>query len=366
MASVFERALLVRRREFLAMLPLVGFIGPSVFAHEQASPADSLDKGQLSPSQSILTSNTEFYVRNHNGVSSLEASAWKLSVSGDVRNPFEITLRDLLSLPRRTLTATLECAGNPVGGGMVGTATWVGVQLGRLLEKADLLPEVRIVRLVGGDQTTSSRSSSAPIDGFTRSIPIAKAKDPDTLLAYQMNGDPLPVKHGYPLRAIVPGWYGMDSVKWLVRVVALKREDVNFYSSAEYVAGRMAVVGADWQPVTRMQIKSAIIKPQTGDVLPLAPYQITGMAWAGDTKVASVEVSTDAGQSWRQADIQTETKPYTWIIWSCSWQPRTRGSYTILARATDSKGNRQPAKADPLRIDDYEQNWYQSVQFEVR
>jgi DMSO/TMAO reductase YedYZ molybdopterin-dependent catalytic subunit len=366
MASEFERVLLLRRRQFLVMLPLVGVLGPGVFANKQASPADSLDKGQLSPSQLLLTSNTDFYVRNHNGTGRLEASAWKLSFSGAVRNPFEITLHDLLSLPRRILTATLECAGNPVGGGMVGTATWAGVQLGRLLEKADPLPGVSIVRLVGGDQAINARNSSVPTNGFTRSIPIAKAKDPDTLLAYQMNGEPLPVKHGYPLRAVVPGWYGMDSVKWLVRVVALKREDVNFYSGAEYVAGRLAVVGADWQPVTRMQIKSAIIKPQTGDVLPLASYQITGMAWAGDTKVASVEVSTDAGQSWRQADIQTEPKPYTWLIWSYSWQPRTRESYTILARATDSKGNRQPATADPLRIDDYEQNWYQSVQCEVR
>ena len=362
----FKRILPLRRRQFLTMVPLVGVLGPGVFAHSQMRPGDNPGKKEPPSSQPLLTSNTDFFVRDHFGTGMLDPSTWKLSFSGAVRNPFEITLRDLVGLPRRALTVTLECAGNPVGGGMVGTATWVGVQLGRLLERADPAPGVSIIRLVGADQGTPAQDSSLPVHGFTRSIPLAKAQNPDTLLAYQMNGDPLPVKHGYPLRAIVPGWYGMDSVKWLVRVVALKREDINFYSDAEYVAGRVAVVGADWQPVTRMRVKSAIIRPQEGDVLPLGPYQITGIAWAGGRTVASVEVSTDDGESWATADIQTEAKPYSWVFWSYSWLPRTREGYTILARATDSGGSRQPAAADPLRLDDYEQNWYQSVQCEVR
>src|SRR5207249_1230031 len=150
----------------------------------------------------------------------------------------------------------LECAGNAVGSGGVSTATWKGVSLGTLLEEAGIGPGVRYIQLVGADRGTE-HSSHAPIS-FARSIPLAKAMHPDTLLALRMNGATLPVEHGYPLRAIVPGWYGMDSVKWLVHIEALDHEDESFFMTQRYMAVRLQTVGSQQDPLTRMRVKSQI------------------------------------------------------------------------------------------------------------
>src|SRR5205823_4442594 len=146
---------------------------------------------------------------------------------------------------------------------------------------------------------------------------------------YQMNGVELPPEHGYPVRAIIPGWYGMDSVKWLVEVEALDHEDTSYFMTDKYVAVRLRAIGADFRSLTGMHIKSQIARPQGGEVLPLKPYLIKGAAWAGERRVATVEVSINAGKDWATAAFETKADPYTWVLWSYRWVPKAHGKYTI-------------------------------------
>ncbi len=354
------------RREFLSSVALAPLWRPAALL---ASTFEQVGDPQIkvfgfSALQTLLTPNEGFYIRNHFAVPRLSPPEWKLHVDGRVRSPFEISYADILRQPSRTLTVTLECAGNGVGSAGVSTATWTGISLASLLKMAGLTAGVRHVRLVGADRGTEG-SPNIPL-AFARSIPLEKALHPDTLLAFQMNGAPLPAAHGYPVRAIVPGWYGMDSVKWLVRIEALDHEDASFFMTQRYVSMRLQVVGSEQSPVTRMRVKSLITQPRGGDILVPRLYTIRGVAWAGENKVAQVEVSTDGGENWVAATLDQDVRPYTWVLWSYPWEVRAPGVYEIVARATDDQGNVQAGCPDALRVDSYEMNWYHSVRCEVR
>ncbi len=354
------------RREFLSSLALTPLWQPTALL---ASTIDQAGDPEIkvfgfSSLRTFLTPNEAFYIRNHFAVPRLSPPDWKLQVVGRVRSPFEISYRDILRQPSRTLTVTLECAGNGVGSAGVSTATWTGISLASLLKLAGLTAGVRHVRLEGADRGIEG-SSILPLT-FTRSIPLEKALHPDTLLAFQMNGAPLPAAHGYPLRAIVPGWYGMDSVKWLVRIEALDHDDASFFMTQRYVALRLQMIGSEQSPVTRMRVKSLITQPGDGDFLVPRLYAIRGAAWAGENRVAHVEVSTDGGKNWAYATLEGDIRPYTWVLWKFDWEIRAPGAYSIMARAMDDLGNTQPSSRDPLRIDSYELNSYHSVRCEVR
>jgi DMSO/TMAO reductase YedYZ molybdopterin-dependent catalytic subunit len=361
----FGRAL-ANRRQFLrpfALLPIW------MRAGNWAGQVDRTLEGQfrladLGSLKSPLTRNDQFYVRNHFAAPQLTAAGWRLQVAGQVKAAMEISLAELQGLPSRTITATLECAGNGVGRGGVSTASWTGVPLAGLLRKAGLLAGVKHIRLVGADR--GREASSQVMLPFARSIPLEKALHTDTLLAFRMNGEKLPDMHGYPVRAIVPGWYAMDSVKWLVQIEALDREDTSFYMTRRYVASRLEAVGTDQSPLTAMRVKSLILEPRDGDIVSLAATMIRGQAWAGQCPVAKVEVSTNRGGDWSPASLNSNPKPYTWVQWSFSWGPKATGSYELMARATDAEGNAQPAARDPVRLDGYELNVYQSVRCEAQ
>ena len=314
----------------------------------------------LSSFQTLLTPTGEFFVRNHFTAPNLTEDG-RLRVAGRVRLPFETSYADIARLGSRTITVTLECAGSGLGG--VSTTTWEGVPLATLLKRAGLGPGTKYVRLVGADRGVKESEEAIP---FARSIPIEKAMHPDTIVAFRMNGGPLPVEHGYPCRAIVPGWYGMDSVKWLARIEALDHADTSYFMTQRYVAVRLATVGSDQHPVTAMRVKSLIVEPRSIDAVAPGPVTVRGVAWAGENQIAQVEVSTDAGKSWSLASLDRDIRPYTWVLWTYAWEPRTPGSYIIVARATDDRGNAQPPARDHLRIDTYELNWYHSVRCEVR
>jgi DMSO/TMAO reductase YedYZ molybdopterin-dependent catalytic subunit len=318
----------------------------------------------LAALQSFRTENERFYIRNHFQTPRLSLPEWRLSVTGQVGSPRLVSYPELLRQPARTLTVTLECAGNGVGSGGVSTATWTGIPLVTLLEQAGLSPAVKYIRLVGADRGVET-SSQLPL-AFARSVPLEKALHPDTLLAFQMNGSDLPLEHGYPLRAIVPGWYGMDSVKWLTRIEALDQSDTGLFMTQRYVAIRLQAIGSDQRPITRMRVKSLITEPREGQSLTKTPQTIRGAAWAGENRVARVEVSTDGGQEWALAKLDRDIRMYSWVLWTYPWEPRHSGAYTIVSRATDDRGNTQPASRDALRIDSYEMSWYHSVRFEVR
>jgi sulfite oxidase len=356
----------ISRRRFLTPLLVAPFWARApVFSQGVDQPGDTLMKvADLTALQSLITNNEAFYVRNHFATPHITDADWKLQIGGRVSSPREVNYAEILRQSARTLTATLECAGNGVGMGGVSTATWIGVPLATLLKQAGLSPTVKHIRLIGTDRGIEVKSQ--PPLAFSRSIPLEKALDPDTLLAYQMNGSPLPPEHGYPLRAIVPGWYGMDSVKWLTRVEALDHPDTSLFMTRRYVTTRLETVGSEQRPVTSMRVKSMITQPQEGAVLTPGPHTIRGMAWAGENRVARVEVSTNDGQDWTLANLDKDVRAYSWILWNYPWEPRDSGTYTIMARATDDKGNTQPDSRDPLRIDSYELNWRHTIRCVLR
>jgi DMSO/TMAO reductase YedYZ molybdopterin-dependent catalytic subunit len=356
----------ISRRQFLSPLALLPIRWPVVVHAAQTS--QRLDR-QIQPYDfssldTFLTPNDKFYIRNHFATPRLSQKGWKLAVTGRVSSALNISYAELSRYPTRNLTVTIECAGNGVGYGGVSTATWTGVSLADVLKKAGLASGVKQVRLIGADQGTESTTS--PSRAFARSITLKKALHPDTLLAFQMNGVALPPEHGYPVRAIVPGWYGMDSIKWLYRIEALDDEDMSFYMSERYVAIRLETIGSSRMAITHMQVKSQIARPRDGEVLSPGHHTIHGAAWAGENQVARVEVSTDAGKSWEAATLGKNTELYSWVLWSYEWQVQMTGDYTVVVRATDNQGNIQPAARDPRRFDGYELNWYHSVRCEVR
>jgi DMSO/TMAO reductase YedYZ molybdopterin-dependent catalytic subunit len=350
------------RRALLAHLGLSPVWSPASLVSSATAQARDAEirETPLSSFQTLLTPTGEFFVRNHFTAPNLTEGG-RLRVVGRVRLPFEASYAEIAHLRSRTITVTLECAGSGLGG--VSTTTWEGVPLATLLKRAGLGPSTKYVRLVGADRGVKESEEAIP---FARSIPIEKAMHPDTIVAFRMNGGPLPVEHGYPCRAIVPGWYGMDSVKWLARIEALDHADTSYFMTQHYVAVRLATVGSDQHPVTAMRVKSLIVEPRSIDAVAPGPVTVRGVAWAGENQIAQVEVSTDAGKSWSLASLDRDIRPYTWVLWTYAWEPRTPGSYIIVARATDDRGNTQPPARDHLRIDTYELNWYHSVRCEVR
>jgi sulfite oxidase len=307
---------------------------------------------------SWITPNDRFYVRSHFYTPTLDAAAWTLAIDGEVDKPLTMTMADLRRIAATTAVVTLECAGNgrafydpPIAGvqwekGAVGTARWTGVRLGDLLRMAGLKASARHLWLDGGDVGIGR----AP--DFVRNLPIEKALDPDTVLAYEMNGRTLPVPHGFPLRAIVPGWEGAYSVKWLTRIRVSDREHDGPFVQAGYryprrpVAPGAAVSAADTEPLRGMAVKSLITGPAANASVPLGPVRVSGFAWAGDVEIARVEVSTDNGRTWEPARLGPDRARYAWRQFEREWRPEAPGSYLVLSRATDTRGRVQPVVAE--------------------
>ena len=208
------------------------------------------------------------------------------------------------------------------------------------------------VVLVGADSGTISSDSPTPgAIHFDRGIPLAKAKAGETLLAWQMNKEPLPALHGGPLRAIVGGWYGMASVKWLTRIVVTDRPHTGYWQTVDYSFWqRKEGVSPELVPVTAIQPKAIITAPAPGEIVKAgSEYTITGLAWAGEHVVAKVEVSTDGGKTWHATDLGPKAA-FRWTVWQYRWTaPKDRGPAKLVARCTDDKGRTQPDKRDPDR-----------------
>jgi DMSO/TMAO reductase YedYZ molybdopterin-dependent catalytic subunit len=353
------------RRRFLSRIAVAVF--PRSLPLLGAGPGQNTELGgtdmDLSSVQALITPNHGFFIRNHFKTPVIRAEDWRLSLTGRFHSSLEIGYQEVLRLPKRSITVTVECAGNGVGGGAVSTAIWTGIPLRELLNRAGLEPGARFLRLTGCDQgTAEAASEQIP---FARSIPIEKALHPDTILAFEMNGVPLPAEHGFPLRAIVPGWYGMDAVKWLVSIEALGHQDLSHFMTERYVATRLLAVGTERRPLNRMHVKSQITSPREGEHLPLPACVIRGAAWAGESEVSQVEVAVDGGRIWARAELEAPPQPYCWVLWKYVWTPPGSGKYTIAARATDAQGRTQPATKDRLRFDQYDNDWYHAVRCEV-
>ncbi len=286
-----------------------------------------------------------FFVRDHFSTPTVDAKAWRLKVDGSaVGQPLELSLDDIKAMPSRTQANWIECAGNgrsffatfggkPAQGGQwllggISVGEWAGVPLADILNKAQVKSSAVDVLLEGLDEGKVGRP-----------IPVKVATDPTTLLAYNMNGQPLPVDQGFPLRAIVPLWVGIANIKWLGRIQVEDKAIKNRYNTELYV-----MKGPDYPdspPVTLQNIKTAVALPWEAN-LTAGNTTVRGFAWSARGKIAKVEYSLDNGKIWSQATITRQDSPLTWAQWQFTWQAAA-GSYTIMTKSTDENGNTQPA-----------------------
>ena len=303
-----------------------------------------------------LTPVPHFFVRNHmHEPSELDPADWRFSVGGEVEKPFALTLAELSKLETHSVVNTLECAGNgrslyrpPAPGvqwgkGAVGTARFTGPRLRDVLQRAAVKPTGKHVMFRGLDEVPGK------VPPFIRSIPIEKALDADTLLATHMNGAPLTKHHGFPARALVPGWIGAASCKWITEVRVLDKEFAGNFMNPGYrlpnepVKPGETVKPEDTHPVTVLGVKSVISGPTDGANLKAGKISIHGAAWSGEADITRVEISTDAGTTWSPAALGREQSHYAWRLWTYDWKTPKIGEYTIMSRATDSQGRTQPA-----------------------
>jgi DMSO/TMAO reductase YedYZ molybdopterin-dependent catalytic subunit len=311
----------------------------------------------------FITPTEAFYVRTHFPIPKIDRDAWWLHVEGAVERPFEINYEELLELKSLTTPVMLECAGNnrnflepkvkgvPWGLGAVGTAEWTGVPLAILLDRAEVKSEAREVILEGADggALEEPKRPSGNVQ-FARSIPLAKARK-DVLLAYQMNGNDLPPQHGFPLRAIVPGWYAMASIKWLQRIIVTDQPFSGYYQTLDYAFWKRRGDIAELAPLTEMQIKAEIAKPAQGETVPSdSNVRVHGAAWTSDGEIIKVELTTDGGANWNEVNLIDKSIPNAWRRWEHQWRtPSVAGKQTLIVRATDSRGRTQPVERDPDR-----------------
>lgn len=303
-----------------------------------------------------------------------DAESWRLEVGGRVENRFSIGLEELRSLPATTLRVTLECAGNgraqmsprypsvPWLEEGVSTAEWTGVRLAALLRRAGLREGVRDIVFRGAD-----RGFDAGVEhDFARSLTPAQALAEDVLLAYEMNGAPLPPQHGAPLRLVVPSWYGMASVKWLRSIEALEQPFDGLQQARSYHFRRVA--GEPGTPCTLMRVNSLMVPPGIPDfysrvrVIDAGPVQIVGRAWSGAAPVKEVALGVDG--KWLQATLQGPASPYAWVRWSAVWQA-AESDHELACRATDASGATQPLEP-PWDLSGFGNNAVQRIQVNVR
>jgi DMSO/TMAO reductase YedYZ molybdopterin-dependent catalytic subunit len=309
---------------------------------------------------SFVTPTESFYVRTHFPIPKIDRDAWWLHVEGEVEKPFAINYEELVGLESRTIPVTLECAGNnrdflepkvkgvQWGLGAVGTAEWTGVPLSVLLNRAVVKSNAREVILEGADCGLLEDPKSPPGElTFSRSIPLSKAAA-DVLLAYKMNSGDLPTQHGFPVRAIVPGWYAMASIKWLQRVIVTAQPFAGYYQTLDYAYWKRRGDIGELTPLSKMQIKAEIARPAQGETVPTnSNVRVRGAAWTGDGEITKVELSTDGGATWSEASLVGTSKHNAWRLWEFDWRtPSNPGQADLIARATDSLGRTQPVERD--------------------
>lgn len=326
----------------------------------------------------FITPTELHYIRNHFAVPKIDLATWRLKVEGAVERPLEFSIDELKKLGEEQRPVTLECAGNgrvfltpPARGvnwqlGAVGTAEWTGVSLAALLDRAGVKKSAVEIVLEGADTGTVAEPPSPGPIAFARSLPLEKARRPEVLLAWGMNSRDLPLAHGAPLRAVVGGWYGMASVKWLKRILVVEQPFQGFFETLDYSYFQRVRGLPTLTPITEMQVKAQIARPAADEVVPAGkPYKIAGAAWAGEADIAKVEVSSDGGKTWTEAKLDKRAASCCWRWWEFDWQSPAKGRQKLLARATDNKGRTQPADRDPDRRT-YMINHLVPVEVEVR
>ena len=322
-----------------------------------------------------ITPNPLYFKRNHFQIPDLtveDLDEWNITLETDESKVSQVSIKALRSLPSTTISVTTECAGNnrlelspPVSGnqfecGAVSSAFWKGVPLSILLARMNLGSDVKEILFEGTDEGKPEVvEESQP---YRRSLPIDVASHPDTILAYEMNGEPLPIEHGAPVRLIVPGWYGMASVKWVRRIAALKSEFEGYFQTYKYVA---RFLDGSSRLITRMKVKSMITSPAQRHNTAYETIRLTGFAWSGESRIKKVEISTDSGYTWKLANLSDSNSRYLWTQWDFDWDEPSEGHHTIVCRATDHLGNLQPMESRWNELG-YEVNSANAICLDVR
>ncbi len=303
----------------------------------------------------VVMPTARFYVRNNFPIPNLDASSFRLSVTGQVERPLALSLRELHNMRSQAEVVTLECAGNgrtlfepPVPGerwqyGAVSTAEWTGVPLFDVLDRAGVRSSACEVRFRGADggEVDNKRGKIR----FERSLPLDQARDSDAILAYAMNGEPLPIQHGFPLRLVVPGWYGVASVKWLTEIEVTDQPFEGHYQTEKYVYYWNRNGRETREPVTLQRVRALITEPAPGQEAGPGELVVRGLAWSGAAPIAKVEVRVNDGD-WREARLVGERKRHSWQWWELIARFDEPGEVTLRARATDLAGRTQPERAE--------------------
>jgi DMSO/TMAO reductase YedYZ molybdopterin-dependent catalytic subunit len=305
------------------VLLATAYLGKFFVALSQKSqvPASPNTSDGISPA---LTSIDDFYVVSKNFVDpSVSADNWNLTVDGLVENSKTYTYDEIKSRPSTKHIATLECISNEVGGEYISNGEWTGFPFHELLDEAGVKPGVVDVELHAAD-------------GYTESFPIAKGMDPNTFVVYELNGQPLPKEHGFPVRLLVPNIYGMKNVKWLTKITLINSDYKGYWQHQ------------GWSDVATEQTMSRIDFPTQSTDLPVGkPVKVGGVAFAGSRGIKKVELSTDGGKSWDSATLQSPLSPLSWTIWTYMWTPVVANKYTLVVRATDGMGQTQTSEENP-------------------
>ena len=283
-----------------------------------------------------VTANSSFYRVDVNIFPpSVAGSSWTLKVSGLVSNPLSLSLQQIQQMGAYDQYNTLECVSNTIGGDLISTANWRGVRISDVLDMAGVQPSAEYVVFKA-------------VDGYDVAVPMSRAMLAGAILAYEMNGAPLPAEHGYPLRAIVPGLYGMMNCKWITGIELVSTPYQGYWqvrgwtNSAEYQTGSEIVIPGDAQVAKRFGIDGS-------SVVPSGAVPVAGIAFAGDRGILKVEVSADGGNTWTSASMTEPLSNNTWIFWSSEWNPPASGHYKLVVRATDGTGAVQTAvMTDPF------------------
>lgn len=362
--AITRRKMLSQGSVVLAGLSVLRFAGPAhAFPLSQdAEVIPWLDQPEPNPLPEVIvrqlhwedldswiTPNDQFFVIKHYDLPKLKAADYRLEISGLVAQPMTLTLDELKARERQEVTFTIECSGNsafPFNKGLVGNATWGGTPLAALLEDAGIQENGREVVFWGADAGEQTwRDEITVTEQFARSMSLADAMSPDNLLVYEMNGEPLPPLHGFPLRLIAPGWYGVANVKWLTRIEVLDRRYMGHFMARDYVTIREEEVDGEtrwtFTSVSRARLKSVPAKvTRQGE-----RFNIMGAAWGAP--IGAVEVRIDDGP-WQPATLTEEGGAFAWTFWDYDWGTPAPGEHTVTSRAIATDGEVQPAPDDPF------------------
>lgn len=308
---------------------------------------------------SLTTPSEEFFAFHQTKTLRVDEAAWRLRIGGLVKRPVELSLDDLRKrAARRELPVTIECSGNSgdprVMNGLVSTAVWSGVSLAEVLKECAPQPEAREVVFLGMDSEEDKKweaGNATYLSPHGWSLYVQDALAPQNLLAFAMNGAPLPPEHGFPLRLVTPGWYGMSQIKWLTRIEVIDRPYEGRHVARNYQSLRavQSPEGTLWldSSISRNNLKSVIARVTRRGAGERAEYKVSGAAWGGSAGIAGVELQIDGG-TWARATIDQRAGDFAWVLWSAPWKAPAAGEHTLVSRAIDGRGEVQPTR-DQLR-----------------